>query len=50
MASDRQWRCTAVPEAVYTGVFGDHPETTLLGHVQVGTTLGVVVPPKQWQC
>ena len=43
VAPNSQWRCTAVPEAVYTGVFGDHPETALLGHVQVGTTLGVAM-------
>jgi hypothetical protein len=32
-----------MPEVVYTGISGDHPERAALGHVQVGTTLGVAV-------
>ena len=33
------WRKTAV----YTGMSGDHPEPAALGHVLVGTALGVAV-------
>jgi hypothetical protein len=29
--------------AVYTGMSGDHPEPATLGHVQVGTALGVAM-------
>ena len=34
VAPDSPWRCTAVPEAVYAGMSGDHPKVALLGQVQ----------------
>ena len=40
-------RCTALTMAVYTITSGDHPAPAALGQVQVGTALGVAVPPNK---
>ena len=43
---DSQWWCIAVLKVVYTGMSDDHAEPDALGHVLVGTALGVAVPPR----
>ena len=51
VAPDTPRRCTAVPGAVYTRHGGATPFSAELGQGQVGTALGVAVPPdNQWRC